>query len=72
MRVKDERAMATRKGEDAYKARAAYYGLYLRTVEGLGVSEAAARVIERYPLVRPFLERLTRHAADPLQAASRP
>ena len=47
--------------------RAAYYGLYLRNVAGLDAGEAAALVMERYPLARPFLERLTRPAViDPL------
>ncbi len=59
-----KRARAER---DAYYAHAAYYGLYLRHVEGLAADEAAVLVMERYPLARPFLERLTRRAVlDPL------
>ena len=41
---------------DALKGDAAYYALYLRLVEGLEAREAAHRVAERYPSVRPWLE----------------
>lgn len=48
-------------------SRAAFYGLYLRLVEGLAPDEAAAMVMERYPAARPKLERLTRPPVmDPL------
>lgn len=54
-------------GQDTSFTRAAFYGLYLRRVEGLAADEAAALVMERYPRTRPFLERLTRPAVvDPL------
>jgi len=50
------------------QGRAAFYGLYLRNVEGLAADEAAALVIERYPQTRPLLERLVRRpAVDPLK-----
>ena len=49
--------------EDRYRARAAFYGLYLREVCGCARDEAAALVIERYPRVRPWLEKLTREGA---------
>lgn len=45
---------------EAEKARAAFYGLYLRRVAGLDADEAASLVAERYPRVRPFLARLLR------------
>ena len=58
---------ASPEARDASLARAAFYGLYLRIVEGLAPDEAAALVMEQYPLSRPYLERLTRRpAADPL------
>lgn len=61
------RAPRTNSNSDAEKTRAAFYGLYLRTVEGLDPDEAAAVVADRYPRVRPFLERLTRpRVSDPL------
>ena len=51
------------------QGRAAFYGLYLRSVEGLAPDEAAALVIERYPQTRPLLERLMRpRVVDPLYA----
>lgn len=50
------------------QGRAALYGLYLRTVEGLAPDEAAALVMKRYPQTRPLLERLVRPpAVDPLK-----
>lgn len=67
MRVKDVRFLESRSSEDAYRAKAAYYALALRA-DGLTPAEAAPRVIERYPLVRPFLERFTKlEHADPLR-----
>ncbi len=57
--------------QEASLAHAAYYGLYLRTVEGLAPDEAAFLVMEHYPQARPFLERLTRlPAVDPLAGLS--
>lgn len=56
---------------DAEKTRAAFYGLYLRRVEGLDADEAAALVAERYPRVRPFLARLLRHARPGLNETER-
>ena len=53
------------------RAHAAFYGLYLRLVEGLATDEAAALVIERYPQTRPVLERLVRpHVVDPLEGGA--
>lgn len=53
---------------DSLASRAAFYGLYLRTVQGLAPNEAAALVIARYPQTRPLLERLLRPPViDPLQ-----
>lgn len=73
MRVKDDRATANQNNEDAYRSRAAFYGLYLHTVAGLGADEAARRVVERYPRVRPFVERLTRpRVMDPLEGYTIP
>lgn len=66
MRVKDVRFMESRSSEDAYRAHASYYALALR-IEGLTKAEAARRVIERYPLLRPELERFLNAVVDPLQ-----
>ena len=52
---------STSEEEDRYRARAALYGLYLREL-GYPKDEAAARVIERYPRVKPTLEKLAREA----------
>ena len=54
-------ARTTTEAEDRYRARAALYGLYLREI-GYPKDEAAARVIERYPRVKPWLEKLAREA----------
>lgn len=55
-----------RPSQETLLSRAAFYGLCLQA-DGYALDEAAALVMERYPVARPFLQRLTRHAvADPL------
>lgn len=42
------------------KSRAAFYALYLVNIEHYAPDEAAALVAERYPPVRPWLEKIIR------------
>jgi hypothetical protein len=52
------------------KWRAALYGMYLVRIEGYAPDEAAKLVVERYPQVKPWLQKLIDgHAGAPLAAS---
>ena len=50
---------STTEAEDRERAQAAFYGLVLREI-GYDPIEAAALVIDRYPNLQPYLEKLAR------------